>query len=65
MPENQCKPSKNKTKRIFPRISADLHERLLVIAKNRGQNLSQLTRGLYEDLVNREFPTPSNRKPAA
>jgi hypothetical protein len=52
-----------KTKRVFPRISSDWHEKLSIIAEEKGQNLSELTRELYAALIEREFP--SNQKPAA
>jgi hypothetical protein len=52
-----------KTKRVFPRISADWYTKLSLIAEKRGQNLSELTRSLYGELIERELP--SNQKPAA
>jgi hypothetical protein len=52
-----------KTKRVFPRISADWHEKLSIIAEKRGQNLSALTRQLYRDLIMKEFPASLNQKP--
>lgn len=55
------KPKPTKDKRVFPRISDDWYDKLSIIAKNRGHNLSSLTRELYADLIEREFP--SNQKP--
>jgi hypothetical protein len=60
MLKEQCQQM-NKTRRTFPRISADWHGKLSIIAEKRGQNLSELTRDLYADLIEREFP--SNQKP--
>lgn len=54
--------NKTMTKRVFPRVNADQYQKLLIIAQKRGQNLSSLTRSLYTDLLNEEFP---NQKPAA
>jgi hypothetical protein len=53
--------NKSMTKRVFPRIHADQYQKLLIIAQKRGQNLSSLTRSLYTDLLDKEFP---NQKPA-
>jgi hypothetical protein len=63
MLEEKNELNTTKTKRVFPRISADWYTKLSVIAEKRGQNLSELTRDLYSDLIRREFP--SNQKPAA
>lgn len=43
-----------KTKRVFPRISEDWYRRLSAIARERELNLSQLTRQLYEELLEKE-----------
>ena len=54
---------RRKTKRIFPRVPPDWHEKLSIIAEKRGQNLSALTRQLYRELIIQEFPASSNQKP--
>jgi hypothetical protein len=53
---------KPKTRRIFPRISPDCYSKLSLIAERRGVNLSELTRSLYGELIEKEF---SNQKPAS
>jgi hypothetical protein len=64
MRDQQSKDSGRKTKRTFPRIPLEWYKKLSIIAERRGQNLSSLTRDLYADLLEREFPTSSNQKPA-
>jgi hypothetical protein len=63
----QQMPQKNqelkpKIRRILPRISPDCYSKLSLIAERRGVNLSELTRSLYGELIEKEF---SNQKPAS
>lgn len=53
--------SKLKSRRVYPRISSDWYHKLSLVAKQRNINLSELTRSLYRELLEREFP---NKKPA-
>jgi predicted DNA-binding protein len=52
-----------KVKRVFPRVDSSTYEKIQAIAKNRGQNLSELTRELYEELI--EEQTFKLKEPAA
>jgi hypothetical protein len=63
MREKDSLEKKSMEKRIFPRLHADQYQKLLVIATKRGQNLSELTRTLYNEVIDKEFP--SNQKPVA
>jgi hypothetical protein len=62
MPRIPTPDNPKKFKRVSPRIDTASYQKLSVIAKRRGQNLSELTRDLYADLLRREF---KSEKPAA
>lgn len=60
MQEKSSRRKRSMEKRIFPRVHADQYQQLLLVANKRGQNLSELTRDLYANLLSQEFP---NQKP--